>query len=126
MIHRAAVPFNLRRSEDVVSLSMVTSTTEVVHGLLRLDGERLVIQWRLSRQTESVGGASYLRAFEEVAGAEGLKLAHPAEIVLRLRRGDVLVAVEFVAELTLALAERTLLPGPTDPRLPPGRSQGEA
>lgn len=168
MIHRAAVPFNLHRSEDVVSLSTVTSTTEVVHGLLRLEGDRLVIQWRLSRQTESVGGASYrtdtelesvkeivlplsalsgasvrrrwwnmvwgprmvlraadLRAFEEVAGAEGLKLAHPAEIVLRLRRGDVLVAEEFAAELTLALAERTLPPESTDPRLPPARFPGD-
>ena len=39
MLHQAAVPFQLRRSQDAFSGGSVTSTTEVVHGLLRLDGE---------------------------------------------------------------------------------------
>lgn len=154
MPHRAAVPFHLRRSSDAFSATTVTSTTETVHGLLRLEGDRVVIQWRLARRTEHMGGASYrteeemesvrervlplsavsaavvrrewwrlwpgpklvlraadLRAFEEIAGEEGLRLAHPAELELRLRRSDVLAAEEFSAELALALAERTLPPG---------------
>lgn len=151
MAHQAAVPFHLRRSQDAFSGGSVTSTTEVVHGLLRLDGDRVVVQWRLARQTEHVGAMSVrtdaeleavrqieiplagvagaivrrrwwapwgsptlilraadLRAFEEVAGESGLKLGHPAELILGLRRTDLLVAEEFSAELAMALAERAL------------------
>lgn len=147
----AAVPFHLRRSQDVFAGTVMSSTTETVHGLLRLEGGEVVMQWRLSRQTEHMGAASYrteaeveevrelilpaavfsgatvrrrwwdfvigprlvlraadLRAFEEVAGEGGLKLAHPAEIVLRLRRADVLAAEEFAAELAMALALRAV------------------
>lgn len=157
----AAVPFHLRRSDDVVSGTSVTSTTEVVHGLLRLEADRLVVQWRLARQTQRVGAMSLrtdeeleavrelavplsglagaavrrrwwepwvgpvlvlraadLRAFEEVAGEGGLRLGHPAELILRLRRTDVLVAEEFASELDLALAERALAEAEEGPALP--------
>jgi len=46
---RAAVPFQLSRGQDEFTGGCVTSTTEVVHGLLRLEGDRLVVQWRLAR-----------------------------------------------------------------------------
>ena len=147
MTHSAALPFTLKRSQDVIGASEITSTTETVHGLLRLEGERLVIQWRLGRKTDRIGNeirtdqefeavrqvvipldavagaavrrrwwqlwsgprliltASDLQAFEEVAGEGGLRLAHPAELVLRLRRSDRLAAEEFSAELALAVAE---------------------
>ena len=161
MLHQAAVPFQLRRSQDAFSGGSVTSTTEVVHGLLRLDGDRVVVQWRLARQTEHVGAmlvrtdeeleavrgieiplsgvagamvrrrwwapwgaptlvlrAADLRAFEEVAGEGGLKLGHPAELVLGLRRTDLLVAEEFSAELALAVAERALAADEDAPPLP--------
>jgi hypothetical protein len=59
--------------------------------------------------------AADLGAFEEVTGAGGLALAHPSELVLRLRRADHLTAEEFAAELALALAERTLPGGDGDP-----------
>lgn len=150
---RAALPFTLRRSRDEFTASTVTSTTETVHGLLRLDAERLVIQWRLARQTDRIGAASMkseeeveavrevvvpldavagarvrlrwwrlgfgpeivltaadLRAFESVTGEDGLRLGHPAELVLRIRRSDRLLAREFGAELALALAEGALPP----------------
>jgi hypothetical protein len=55
MPHSAAVPFVLRRSNDVVGALTITSTTETVHGLLRLDGDRLVVQWRVARSTDHVG-----------------------------------------------------------------------
>ncbi len=125
----------------------MTTTTETVHGLLHLDGERLTIQWRLGRKTQHLGAeirtdeefeavrqvvipleavvgagvrrrwwqllsgprlvlrAADLQAFEEVTGEGGLRLAHPAELVLRLRRSDRLAAEEFSAELALAVAE---------------------
>ncbi len=49
MTRRAAVPFQLSRGQDEFTGGCVTSTTEVVHGLLRLEGDRLVVQWRLAR-----------------------------------------------------------------------------
>lgn len=55
MPHLAAVPFVLRRSHDVVGALEITSTTETVHGLLRLDGNHLYIQWRVARSTDHVG-----------------------------------------------------------------------
>ena len=150
MPRSAALPFNLRRSQDVLGSAEMTTTTERVHGLLRLDGDRLLIQWRLTRQTQTLGSeikteeemepvreivlplraiagarvrrpwwlfgaglrlvltAADLQAFDELAGEGGLKLAHPAEVVLRLRKRDALTAEEFTAEVTLALAEMSL------------------
>lgn len=51
----AALPFFLRRKHDVVGAMEITSTTERIHGLLRLEPERLVVQWRVARATERVG-----------------------------------------------------------------------
>jgi hypothetical protein len=149
MPHSAALPFFLRRGHDVIG-EEITSTRETVHGLLRLDGERLVIQWRVARATDRVGReirtdrevepvrevvvpltglagatvrrrwwdwlkgpqlvltAADLRAFEGVTGEAGLRMDHPAELVLRLRRADRVAAGEFAGELELALAEHAL------------------
>ena len=158
-----AVPFFLKRSEDAFT-SNVTSTRERVHGLLRLEEDRLVVQWRRDRTTEHVGATEMstdttyeevrevslplasvagarvrrrwwafwegprlvlrsadLRAFDTLAGAEGLRLGHPAELELRLRRKDALVAEEFSADLALAVAQlgeaerRDALGGPPEP-----------
>jgi len=148
--HSVALPFTLKRSQDVLGASSITSTTETVHGLLWLDGDRVVIQWRLGRKTEHIGGeirtdqeyeavrevvvplevlvaavvrrrwweawraprlilrAADLQAFEKVAGQDGLRLEHPAELVVKIRRSDVMLAEEFSAELALAVAERSL------------------
>jgi hypothetical protein len=161
MARQAAVPFHLSRSQDEFAGGTVTSTKEVIHGLLRLEGDRLVVQWRLARRTEHMGAmavrsdeelesvremviplagvagaavrrrwwlprnpmlvlrAADLRAFEEVAGEGGLGLDHPAELLLGLRRADLLVAEEFAAELAMAVAERGLAAGEGIPPLPP-------
>jgi hypothetical protein len=166
MPHAAALPFVLRRSHDVVGGLEITSTTETVHGLLRLDGERVHIQWRVARSTDHVGKeirtdrevepvreavialgaiagaavrwrwrwppgrylvltAADLRAFEDVAGAAGLSLDHPAELTLRLRGADQALGVEFAGELELALAERALANAEGDPALePPNAPRG--
>jgi hypothetical protein len=149
MRHVAALPFFLRRSEDVIAGGEITSTAETVHGLVRVEGERLVLQWRVSRETDRVGReirtdrevdpvkevaiplhgvasakvraswwpwsgarliltAADLRAFEHVAGPGGLRLDHPAELVLRLRLRDRIAAQEFTGELEMALAEQAL------------------
>lgn len=150
MPHVTAFPFVLKRSHDVVDFMEVTSTTETIHGLVRLEGERLVFQWRLTRATESVGleirtdqelepvrevalplaalsgatirwrwlvwppgyylvlTAADLRAFDEIAGAAGLRLNHAAELAIRVRRAERMAAADFVADLTMALAEGAL------------------
>jgi hypothetical protein len=166
MPHSAAVPFLLQRTNQVVGLS-ITTTRETVHGLLRLDGERLHIQWRVAKSTEHVGveirsdkevgpvrevviplsaiagatvqrrwrwppgpylvlTAADLRAFEEVAGAAGLNLDHPAELVLRLRRSDRALGVEFAGDLELALAERAIAAAEAAPLLEPGTPPAHA
>ena len=121
-----------------------------MHGLLRLEGDELTVQWRLARKIDYVGfsirtdeeleevrearipissmagsivrrpwwrfwsgpqivlEASDLQALEAVAGEHGLRLAHPAQLVLTVRRSDALAAAEFAAELEIAVAERTL------------------
>jgi hypothetical protein len=149
MPHTAALPFLLHhRTQNIVGRE-ITSTRETVHGLLRLDGERVYVQWRVARSTDHVGQeirtdrevepvrevsipltaivgatvrwkwrwppgpclvltAADLRAFEEVAGAAGLSLDHPAELVLRLRGADRALGREFAGDLELALAERAL------------------
>jgi hypothetical protein len=75
MIHSAALPFNLRRSKDVFGASEMTTTTERVHGLLRLDGDRLIIQWRLTREIQTLGRG--IRTDEEVEPVQ--------EVVLPIR-----------------------------------------
>jgi len=50
-----SLPFEIRRSHDIVGSKEISSTTETVYGLLRLRADRLIIQWRLSRQTDRVG-----------------------------------------------------------------------
>ena len=55
MPRSAALPFSLRRSSEVLGAAQMTTTTERLHGLLRLHGDRLVIQWRLTRKTETLG-----------------------------------------------------------------------
>jgi len=123
----------------------LTSKKETIHGLLRFDGDKLLIQWRLTIKTEhlgetdeelgdvdnavipldSIAGVTVqhrwweflvgprlvltttdMLAFEQIAAAEGFHLSHPAELVLRLRRGDHSAAEEFASEIVLALAER--------------------
>jgi hypothetical protein len=62
-------------------------------------------RWLLGFGARLVLQAADLRAFDVLAGPEGLKLDHPAELVLRLRRKDLLTAEEFAAELALAVAQ---------------------
>jgi hypothetical protein len=157
MRHFAALPFILHRASDVIGKEIV-STAETIHGVLRLSGDNLVVQWRASRSTRRIGEeirtdseidpveeavvplaglaaaevrrswwrgsavlvltASDLRAFERVAGQTGLALAHPAQLVLAIRRSDREAAEGFAAELEIALAERELGATEEKPRLP--------
>jgi hypothetical protein len=161
MYRSAALPFLLRRSHDDIGVLEITSTTEKILGLLRLEADRLLIQWRLARSTDRVGmairteheiepvqeaaiplaalagatvrwlwwrwlpgpylvlTAADLRAFEEIAGTAALRLAHPAELAVRVRRSDRTAAVEFASYLELAVAEHALRAAEEEGSLPP-------
>ena len=150
MTHSAALPFTIRRSTDVIGRKEITSTHENVDGLLRLDGDRLIVQWRTSRAIDRVGKeirtdrevepvrelvlplsalagatvrwswrrwppgwtlvltASDLVAFDELAGKDGLRLTHPAQLEIRIARAARDPALEFASEVELALADRAL------------------
>ena len=69
--------------------------------------------------------ASDFQVLEAVAGEEGLGLAHPAELVLTVRRSDALQAAEFAAELELAVAERALALAEGAPRLPSSSEEND-
>lgn len=167
MAHSHALPFVLTRNSEAMTGTAFSTTQETAHGLLRLEGERLVIQWRVARKTElmsvsemktdeefedvqeivvpldGVAGAvvrrrwweffrkprivlraSDLQAFEDLTGEDGLKLAHPAEIVLPVRRRDRLAAEEFAAELELAVAQRGLRAADDAARMRPASEGG--
>jgi len=160
MGHSGALPFFLKRSDDVIAAGAITSTAETVHGLLRLEGDRVVVQWRVERSTDRIGPeirtdrevapvrevaiplgalaggrvraswwpwaagrfvltAADLLAFEEVAGATGLSLGHPAELVVRIRRADLDAAREFLGDIEMALADRALRAAQEPGQLPP-------
>jgi hypothetical protein len=76
--------------------------------------------WRWPPGRYLVLTASDLRAFEEIAGAAGLQLDHPAELALPIGRGELLAAREFAGEIELAAADRALREAEREQRLPPG------
>lgn len=63
MSHIAALPFAVQRRNDVLvrpgadanARTSVTSTEETVEGLLILEGDHLVVQWRVARKVQHVG-----------------------------------------------------------------------
>ena len=96
MHHSASLPFVIRRSQDVVGLVEITSTREELHGLLRLEGDRLQVQWRSSREISRVG--LEIRTDRDLAPVRdvaiplaGIAGAHVRRVWRGWRRRDVLV-----------------------------------
>ena len=54
----ATLPFILRHRKESFTAVSMTTTTETVHGLLRLEGEELTVQWRRGRKIQDLGGTS--------------------------------------------------------------------
>jgi hypothetical protein len=55
MTSSATVPFVIRREHSVIRGPEITATREDSHGLLRLEGQRLVAQWGTIREVSRVG-----------------------------------------------------------------------
>ena len=51
----ATLPFELATEEQVIGNGSVTTTQHRRHGVLRLEGDALVVQWRVDRVTHRVG-----------------------------------------------------------------------
>ena len=80
----ATLPFTLRRSKNSFTADSMTTTTETVHGLLRLEGDELTVQWRLARKTEDLGGASHRTEEEfEPVGEATIPLSAMAGAIVR-------------------------------------------
>ena len=94
------VGLEIRSDEQIDAVREVAIPLEAVAG-----GAVRRRWWRLLHGPEIVLTAADLGAFEAITGDGGLRSAHPAELVLQLRRGDRLAAEEFSAELALARAE---------------------
>ena len=95
-----------RLHEQAIQAKRLEAVRQVVIPLEAVAGAGVRRRWwRLWSGPRLVLRAADLQAFEAVTGEGGLRLAHPAELVLRLRRSDRLVAEEFSAELALAVAE---------------------
>jgi hypothetical protein len=62
----------------------MTTTTETVHGLLRLEGDEVTVQWRRARKIQDLGGATMGtdEEFEEVREAK-IPLAAMAGAVIQ-------------------------------------------
>jgi len=97
-----------RVGSEIRSDSEVESVRELSLPLSALAGAEVRwsrLPWRGGRLV--LTGAD-LRAFEDLAGKEGLQLKHPAQFEIRVARASRFAALEFVSELELALADRAL------------------
>ena len=96
MPHFAALPFLLKRGTQVFSGSGLTTTHETVHGLLRLEGDQLTIQWRVGRTTEVLDAG--MRTDQEVEPVRELvvPLQGVAGAVVRRRWSDLLLGPRLI------------------------------
>lgn len=92
MSHTIALPFLVQRRTGVVARpaidgstrGSVTSTRETVEGLLILDGDRLVVQWRVAREVQHIG--EEIRSDSEVEPVQEVVLPLTGFATPRLRR----------------------------------------
>jgi hypothetical protein len=62
----ATLPFQLSDDHQVIANGTVTQTEERRHGVLRLEGDTLVVQWRVEREIQRIGAE--IRTDTERAG----------------------------------------------------------
>lgn len=118
------VQWRVSRSTDVVGLEIRTDkelepTRETSVPLSAIAGAVVRWKWRWWRPGfHMILTAADLAAFDVISGESGLKLDHPAELVIRVTRSNRAAADEFAGELNLAVAERELRSAESAERLP--------
>ena len=116
ILHAAALPFALRREDGVIDEQGITSTREELHGLLRLVGDQLTVQWRTTREISRVGPEirtdREMEPIREVAiPLSGLASAQLRRVWRRWRRVDVLVLTAADLRAFDGLTEEDGVPG---------------
>lgn len=79
----SALPFTVTRGEDIIGAGTMRSTVERTHGLLRLTGDSLVVQWRAVRQTDVIGPE--MRSEESIGDLREVRLPLTAVAVAAVR-----------------------------------------
>ncbi len=64
--------------------------------------------WPWSKASRLILTASDLRSFESISGPEGLRLEHPAQLILDIRPADRAAALEFAADVENAVADEAM------------------
>ncbi len=82
--------------------------------------------WEFWRGPRLILNANDLEAFDVITGQHGLRLAHPAQLILGLRFRDRLPGEEFAAELEMAVAKHVLEASYEPESLAPGPPQDRA
>lgn len=64
--------------------------------------------WPWSKAARLILTAADLRSFESISGANGLRLEHPAQLILDIRKADRATALEFAADIENAMADEAM------------------
>ncbi len=64
--------------------------------------------WPWSKASRLILTAADLRSFESISGPEGLRLEHPAQLILHIRPADRAAALEFAADVENAVADEAM------------------
>ncbi|MDE2751072.1 MAG: hypothetical protein OXI83_00715 [Gemmatimonadota bacterium] len=122
---RLAVRTESMQGAGYETLEKIEPVREIVIPLARVAGAFVTEGWWAKvAGPRLVITAADLLAFEEIAGQQGLRLRHPSRLVLRIRRGDRLIAEEFAAELALAVARLPERGGEAEAALPAEAGRG--
>ncbi|MCL4867132.1 MAG: hypothetical protein KJZ47_14655 [Gemmatimonadales bacterium] len=115
----AALPFTIKRSDDAFGSEGIVSITETIHGLLRLSGDTLHVEWRLHRSTDRYGAETRTDREVEPVRQVAIPLAQLTGVEVRrpwwsLRGGTrmVITAASLEAFSALAGADGLTLPHP--------------
>ncbi|MBX7118106.1 MAG: hypothetical protein K1X31_03805 [Gemmatimonadaceae bacterium] len=100
-VHRVGIEMRSDRAAD--GMREVSVPVRLL-GHARLQGSG----WWMWREWALVIIARDLAAFDPLAGPDGFRFVHPAELVLPVRKADRAAAEEFASELELAIAEGAL------------------
>ncbi len=126
MTTRASLPFIFKRSTDRFGAEIV-STVETFQGLVHLDGDRLVVQWRVARNTDRFG--KVIGSEREVGDVREVvvPLSAIAAAVVRRRgflggRECVLIASDLGGFAALAGADALALDHPAEFTIPVRRA----
>jgi hypothetical protein len=101
----------IREDREMEAVRQVTvPITGIASAVLRAS------RWPWSRASRLVLTAADLHSFESISGPVGLRLEHPAQLILEIRPADRTAAQEFAADVEMALADQAMKESTALPR----------